>query len=241
MNSNIHTYKKIKCILMSKKLAILLLSATMLVQCKSVKNANNTQKGAVIGATGGAILGGVLGNNLGKGGRGAEGAIIGGVVGGITGGLIGRQMDKQAREIEQQLPSAKVERVGEGIKLTLNENSVNFDLNKSSLTSTAKANLDKLVGVFKDYPDTNIIIYGHTDSTGDESYNMNLSVDRAESVKNYLSSKGLVRSRFEIVGMGETEPIDSNETTSGRANNRRVEFAILANNKMIEDAEKQAQ
>ncbi|WP_221258656.1 OmpA family protein [Flavobacterium okayamense] len=226
---------------MSKKLAILLLSATMLVQCKSVKNANNTQKGAVIGATGGAILGGVLGNNLGKGGRGAEGAIIGGVVGGITGGLIGRQMDKQAREIEQQLPSAKVERVGEGIKLTLNENSVNFDLNKSSLTSTAKANLDKLVGVFKDYPDTNIIIYGHTDSTGDESYNMNLSVDRAESVKNYLSSKGLVRSRFEIVGMGETEPIDSNETTSGRANNRRVEFAILANNKMIEDAEKQAQ
>lgn len=226
---------------MSKKLAILLLSATMLVQCKSVKNANNTQKGAVIGATGGAILGGVLGNNLGKGGRGAEGAIIGGVIGGVTGGLIGRQMDKQAREIEQQLPSAKVERVGEGIKLTLNENSVNFDLNKSSLTSTAKANLDKLVGVFKDYPDTNIIIYGHTDSTGDASYNMNLSVARAESVKNYLSSKGLVRSRFEIVGMGESEPIDSNETTSGRANNRRVEFAILANNKMIEDAEKQAQ
>ncbi len=226
---------------MSKKLAILLLSATMLVQCKSVKNANNTQKGAVIGATGGAILGGVLGNNLGKGGRGAEGAIIGGVIGGVTGGLIGRQMDKQAREIEQQLPSAKVERVGEGIKLTLNENSVNFDLNKSSLTATAKANLDKLVGVFKDYPDTNIIIYGHTDSTGDASYNMNLSVARAESVKNYLSSKGLVRSRFEIVGMGESEPIDSNETTSGRANNRRVEFAILANNKMIEDAEKQAQ
>ena len=226
---------------MSKKLAILLLSATMLVQCKSVKNANNTQKGAVIGATGGAILGGVLGNNLGKGGRGAEGAIIGGVIGGVTGGLIGRQMDKQARELEQQLPSAKVERVGEGIKLTLNENSVNFDLNKSSLTATAKANLDKLVGVFKDYPDTNIIIYGHTDSTGDASYNMNLSVARAESVKNYLSSKGLVRSRFEIVGMGESEPIDSNETTSGRANNRRVEFAILANNKMIEDAEKQAQ
>ena len=226
---------------MSKKLAILLLSATMLVQCKSVKNANNTQKGAVIGATGGAILGGVLGNNLGKGGRGAEGAIIGGVIGGVTGGLIGRQMDKQAREIEQQIPSAKVERVGEGIKLTLNENSVNFDLNKSSLTATAKANLDKLVGVFKDYPDTNIIIYGHTDSTGDASYNMNLSVARAESVKNYLSSKGLVRSRFEIVGMGESEPIDSNETTSGRANNRRVEFAILANNKMIEDAEKQAQ
>ena len=91
------------------------------------------------------------------------------------------------------------------------------------------------------YPDTNIIIYGHTDSTGDENYNMNLSVARAESVKNYLASRGLVRSRFDIVGMGETEPMDSNETASGRANNRRVEFAILANNKMIEEAEKQAE
>lgn len=226
---------------MSIKLAILLLSASLLIQCNSVKNANNTQKGAVIGAAGGAVIGGVLGNNVGKGGRGAEGAILGGIIGGVTGGLIGRQMDKQAREIEEQLPSAKVERVGEGIKLTLNENSVNFDLNKSSLTSTAKANLDKLVSVFKDYPDTNIIIYGHTDSTGDENYNMNLSVARAESVKNYLASRGLVRSRFDIVGMGETEPMDSNETASGRANNRRVEFAILANNKMIEEAEKQAE
>lgn len=240
MKTKIHEYKKIKCTIVSIKLAILLLSASMLIQCNSVKNANNTQKGAVIGAAGGAVIGGVLGNNVGKGGRGAEGAIIGGVIGGVTGGLIGRQMDKQAREIEQQLPSAKVERVGEGIKLTLNENSVNFDLNKSSLTSTAKANLDKLVGVFKDYPDTNIIIYGHTDSTGDEAYNMNLSVDRAQSVKSYLSSRGLSSSRFEIVGMGESQPMDTNETASGRANNRRVEFAILANDKMIEDAENQA-
>lgn len=225
---------------MIKKIAILALCATLFVQCKAIKNSNNTQKGAVIGAAGGAVLGGVIGNNAGKGGRGAEGAIIGGVIGGITGGIIGRQMDKQAREIENQLPSAQVERVGEGIKLTLNENSVNFDLNKSSLTSTAKANLDKLVPVFKDYPDTNIIIYGHTDSSGDDDYNMNLSVDRAQSVKQYLSSKGLTSSRFEIVGMGETEPNESNETTSGRAKNRRVEFAILANDKMIEDAEKQS-
>lgn len=225
---------------MIKKIAIIALCATLFVQCKAIKNSNNTQKGAVIGATSGAVLGGVIGNNSGKGGRGAEGAIIGGVIGGITGGIIGRQMDKQAREIENQLPSAQVERVGEGIKLTLNENSVNFDLNKSSLTSTAKANLDKLVPVFKDYSETNIIIYGHTDSSGDDAYNMNLSVDRAQSVKQYLSSKGLSSSRFEIVGMGETEPIESNETTSGRAKNRRVEFAILANDKMIEDAEKQS-
>lgn len=224
-----------------KKVAILAVSALLLIQCKAIKNSNNTQKGAVIGATSGAVIGGVIGNNAGKGGRGAEGAILGGIIGGVTGGLIGRQMDKQAREIEEQLPSAKVERVGEGIKLTLNENSVNFDLNKSSLTSTAKSNLNKLVGVFNDYPDTNIIIYGHTDSTGDDSYNMNLSVDRAKSVKSYLASKGLATSRFEIVGMGETDPIDSNESAGGRANNRRVEFAIMANNKMIEDAEKKAE
>lgn len=225
---------------MYKKIVLFILSSALFIQCNAVKNSNNTQRGAVIGAASGAVLGGVIGNNAGKGGRGAEGAILGGVIGGITGGLIGRQMDKQAREIEQQLPSAEVVRVGEGIKLTLNENSVNFDLNKASLTATAKANLDKLVAVFKDYPDTNIIIYGHTDSSGDDAYNMNLSVDRASAVKNYLANRGLVKSRFEIVGMGESEPLMSNETTEGRAKNRRVEFAILANNKMIEDAEKQA-
>lgn len=213
------------------------LATVLSTSCDSVKNANNTQKGAGIGAAAGAVLGGVLGNNLGKGGNGALGAVIGGVVGGVAGGVIGNKMDKQAREIETALPSAEVERVGEGIKLTLGENSVNFEFAKAALTSAAKTNLDKLVPVFNSYADTDIKIYGYTDSKGADEYNLKLSQQRADAVKNYLVSKGLVVSRFEVVGMGEADPIGDNETDAGRAQNRRVEFAILANEKMVQDAQ----
>lgn len=225
---------------MKKKIAIgfsiIILSSTVLTSCKAVQNTNKTQRGAAIGATGGAVLGAILGNNLGSGGKGALGAVIGGVVGGVAGGLIGKKMDKQAREIQEQLPGAEVVRVGEGIKLVLGENAVRFDFNKASLTTAAQNNLDKLVPVFKNYPDTNIKIYGYTDSKGAEDYNLNLSEQRANAVKAYLASNGLVASRFSILGMGEADPIDSNETEDGRNKNRRVEFAILANDKMIEDA-----
>lgn len=227
-----------------KKSLIYILSATFLlgstIACKSVKNANNTQKGAVIGAVGGAVLGGVLGNNIGKGGNGALGAVIGGVVGGVAGGVIGNKMDRQARKIEESLPGAKVERLGEGIKMTLGENSVNFDFNKATLTAKAKGNLDKLVPVFKEYPDTNIQIFGYTDSKGADDYNLNLSNKRASAVKSYLASKGLKSSRFSTVGMGEADPISTNDTDAGRSDNRRVEFAITANEKMVEDAKKEA-
>lgn len=225
---------------MKKKIAIgfsiIILSSTVLTSCKAVQNTNKTQRGAAIGATGGAVLGAILGNNLGSGGKGALGAVIGGVVGGVAGGLIGKKMDKQAREIQEQLPGAEVVRVGEGIKLVLGENAVRFEFNKASLTTAAQNNLDKLVPVFKNYPDTNIKIYGYTDSKGADDYNLNLSEQRANSVKAYLASNGLVASRFSILGMGEADPIDSNETEDGRNKNRRVEFAILANDKMIEDA-----
>jgi outer membrane protein OmpA-like peptidoglycan-associated protein len=210
------------------------------VSCEAVKNTNNTQRGVAIGAASGAVIGGVLGNNLGKGGNTALGAIIGGAVGGAVGGVIGNRMDKQARKIEQTLPGAEVERVGEGIKLTLGENSVNFDLNKSSLTSKAKANLDRLVPVFNEYPDTNIQIFGYTDSSGADDYNLKLSEQRAESVKSYLAGKGLNSSRFTTIGKGEADPIASNDTKEGMSKNRRVEFAITANEKMIEDAQKEA-
>lgn len=225
---------------MKKKIAIgfsiIILSSTVLTSCKAVQNTNKTQRGAAIGATGGAVLGAILGNNLGSGGKGALGAVIGGGVGGVAGGLIGKKMDKQAREIQEQLPGAEVVRVGEGIKLVLGENAVRFDFNKASLTTAAQNNLDKLVPVFKNYPDTNIKIYGYTDSKGADDYNLNLSEQRANAVKAYLASNGLVASRFSILGMGEADPIDSNETEDGRNKNRRVEFAILANDKMIEDA-----
>lgn len=220
--------------------AIALLMAFPFTGCKSVKNANNTQKGVAIGATTGAIIGGILGNNLGKGGNTAMGAVIGGVVGGAAGGVIGNKMDKQAREIEQALPGAEVERVGEGIVLVLGENSVNFDLNKSTLTAKAKANLDKLVPVFQSYADTDIVIYGYTDSTGRVEYNQTLSEQRAASVRSYLASKGLSGSRIKTKGMGVNDPIASNDTAEGRSKNRRVEFTITANEKMIQDAEKEA-
>lgn len=208
--------------------------------CESVKNTNNTQRGVAIGAASGAVIGGVLGNNVGKGGNTALGAIIGGVVGGAAGGLIGNRMDKQAQKIDEALPGAEVERVGEGIKLTLGENSVRFDLNKSSLTAAAKANLDRLVPVFNEYPDTDIVIYGYTDSSGADDYNLRLSEQRAASVKTYLSGKGLKAARFNTIGRGEADPVADNSTKEGMSQNRRVEFAITANEKMVQDAQKEA-
>ncbi|MFP9115846.1 OmpA family protein [Flavobacterium sp. RHBU_3] len=228
-----------------KNLKIYLLTAIFaasfsFTSCEAVKNTNNTQRGAAAGAVGGAVIGGILGNNIGKGGNTALGAIIGGAVGGVAGGLIGNHMDKQAQKIETALPGAQVERVGEGIKLTLGENSVNFDLNKSTLTAKAKANLDKLIPVFNEYPDTNIQIFGYTDSSGSDEYNLKLSKERAASVVAYMGSKGLAASRFTTDGKGEADPIATNDTPEGRAQNRRVEFAITANEKMVQDAEKQA-
>ncbi len=217
-------------------IALLMTIGSVFTSCDAVKNTNKTQRGAGIGAVGGALIGGILGNNLGKGGKGALGAVLGGVVGGVAGGVIGNKMDKQARQIDEVLPGADVVRVGEGIKLVLNENAVRFDTNKSTLTATAKANLDKLVPVFAEYPDTNITIYGYTDSTGPADYNLKLSADRAASVKNYLTSKGVSSSRFEVSGLGIADPIASNETVEGRSQNRRVEFAITANEKMIQEA-----
>ena len=220
--------------------ALIFTSSTILTGCQAVKNTNKTQRGAAIGAVGGGILGAVLGNNLGKGGNGALGAVLGTVVGGVAGGVIGNKMDKQAREIKEALPGAEVERVGEGIRLVLGENSVNFDFNKANLTSKAKSNLDRLVPVLKSYADTDIKIYGFTDSKGADDYNLNLSTQRAAAVKNYLATKGLVTGRFSVVGLGEAEPLATNDTEAGRAQNRRVEFAIVANEKMVQDAEKEA-
>ncbi len=212
---------------------------SLFTSCEAVKNTNNAQRGAAIGAVSGAVLGGILGNNMGKGGKGAMGAVLGGVVGGVAGGAIGHKMDKQAREIEEAVPGAQVERVGEGIKLTLGENAVRFDTNKATLTPTAKANLDKLVAVFNQYPDTNIQIFGYTDSTGAAEYNLKLSEQRAASVKTYLSGKGLAASRFVTQGMGIADPIATNDTPEGRSQNRRVEFAITANEKMVQEAQKE--
>jgi len=229
-----------------KKIKIYTIVTTLLftgfpMGCESVKNMNNTQKGVAIGAASGAIIGGILGNNLGKGGNTAAGAVIGGVVGGLAGGVIGKKMDNQAQKIEEAIPGAEVERVGEGIQLVLGENSVNFETSKSTLTAKAKANLDKLISVFKEYSETDIKIYGYTDSTGSEDFNLKLSEKRAASVKDYLVAKGINASRFETKGMGIADPIADNSTIEGRSKNRRVEFAITANEIMVQQAEQEAQ
>lgn len=222
-------------------IATTVLSASIvLTGCEAAKNTNRTQRGAAIGAVAGGVLGAVIGNNVGKGGNGALGAVLGGVVGGVAGGVIGNKMDKQAREIKTALPGAQVERVGEGIRLVLGENAVRFDTNKSTLTPTAQANLDKIIPVLKEYADTDITIYGFTDNTGTVAYNQTLSEQRAASVKSYLASKGLSTSRINTTGMGINDPVASNDTADGRSQNRRVEFTIVANEKMIEDAKKEA-
>lgn len=220
-------------------LSVLLLS-TSIISCEAIKNANNTQKGATIGTAAGAILGAVIGNNVGNGKNSELGAVLGGVIGGVAGGVIGNKMDKQAREIEEALPGAQVERVGEGIMLTLGENAVRFNTNKSTLSTTAKANLDKLIPVLNNYENTNIVIYGYTDSSGKVEYNQTLSAKRASSVKSYLGTKGIDITRIETKGLGINDPIASNETAEGRSQNRRVEFAIVANEEMVKQAQKEA-
>lgn len=212
-----------------------------MTNCESVQNANNKQKGAAIGAASGAIIGAIIGNNAGKGGNGELGAVIGGVIGGGAGVLIGNKMDKQAQRIEEEIPGAQVERVDNGIVVTFDENSgVYFDTNKYNINSASQVTLDKLSNVLKEYPDTNVLVVGHTDSTGDASYNMTLSKNRANSVRDYFVSQGLSSSRFTTNWFGETQPMYDNGTSEGRSKNRRVNLAILPNEKMVEDAKKES-
>ncbi len=205
--------------------------------CKAIQNANNKQKGGVIGAAGGAVLGAIIGNNVGKGGNGEIGAVIGGVVGGGAGVLIGNKMDKQAQKIEEEIPGAEVERIDDAIVITFDENSgVYFDTNKYNINTKSQQSLDKLAGVFIEYPDTNILVVGHTDNTGAAEYNMTLSKNRAYAVTNYLQNKGLSKGRFTTNWFGEDQPTNDNATPQGRAKNRRVNVAIVPNEKMINDA-----
>ncbi len=225
------------------KTGVILLTVILSIgftNCKSVQNANNKQKGAVIGATGGAILGAIIGNNVGKGGNGELGAVIGGVVGGGAGILIGNKMDKQAQKIEEEIPGAQVERVDDGIVVTFDETSgVYFDTNKYNINSASQNTLNKLIGVFKEFPDTNILVVGHTDSAGADDYNMTLSKNRAYAVTNYLTQQTVNTARLTTNWFGETQPIHDNATAEGRAKNRRVNVAILPNEKMIEEAKQQ--
>jgi outer membrane protein OmpA-like peptidoglycan-associated protein len=206
--------------------------ALMMMGC----NATKSQKGAAIGGTAGAVGGNIIGKAAGNQ---TLGTIIGAVVGGAAGAIIGRDMDKQAEQIKNDIPGAKVERVDEGIKVEFNEK-ILFAFSKSDLGDSAKKNLNNLATILKNNPNTNIEIQGHTDSRGTEEYNMGLSLRRANAVKDYLISQGIDPARMTVKGYGETAPAYSNDTPEGMAQNRRVEFLITANDKMKADAAKQA-
>jgi outer membrane protein OmpA-like peptidoglycan-associated protein len=221
--------------------------ALMIAGCETAKKTNKTQRGAAIGAAGGAVIGGVIGNNVGNKNNTVLGAVIGAVIGGVAGGIIGNKMDRQAEKIKNEIPGAQVERTGEGIIVTFNEKNpdgskmgVYFDFDRSDITSNSRLALDKLVKIFREYPETNILVEGHTDDKGDESYNQSLSRRRAESVGNYLKNEGISSSRLTINWYGESQPKTENATDAGRAENRRVEFGITANEKMKEEARKEA-
>jgi len=167
------------------------------------------------------------------------GAIANAIVGGSAGTIIGSWMDSQAEDLEQELPEAEVKRIGEGITVELS-NAVMFEINKSDLSDEAKEKLEKFATVLNDYPDTNIEVQGHTDDTGSESYNQTLSDRRAATVSLYLKQAGVDPKRVISKGYGELLPKYDNTTEEGRAKNRRVEFVITANEKMIADAEEEA-
>jgi outer membrane protein OmpA-like peptidoglycan-associated protein len=212
---------------MQKVLALVVTAGTLVTSgCASM---NNKERGAVIGAGAGAAVGGVIGNNTGST---ARGAIIGAVVGGAAGAIIGHQMDQQAKEIDQSIPGAKVERVGEGIEVTF-ESGLLFDFDSDVIKPTAASNLQELARSLNKFGDSNILIVGHTDSQGDDAYNMALSQRRANSASAYLQSQGVPASRISTAGRGESEPVASNDTEAGKAQNRRVEVAIYASPEYI--------
>jgi outer membrane protein OmpA-like peptidoglycan-associated protein len=183
------------------------------------------KKGAGIGAAGGGVVGAVVGH---KTGSTARGAIIGAVVGGVAGALIGDRMDKQAEKLAAELEAAKVSRVGEGIAVTF-DSGILFPFDSAELTAEARTNLRKLAASLQDEARTNVTVVGHTDSVGKDSYNQQLSERRGRAAVDYLVSQGVASSRLVSSGVGEAEPIASNETDQGRRENRRVEVAIYAN------------
>ena len=217
-------------------LAAIFLFGSLVASAQNVptNSLNKTAKGGIIGAVVGGVAGGFIGK---KKKNTAAGAIIGAAVGGAAGAAIGRYMDKQAEELQRDLANAKVERVGEGIKITF-DSGILFETNSDQLSYTAQQNIAELTKTLNKYKDTNVMIEGHTDSRGTEQYNQALSERRAGSVYRQLSASGVTTSRLTSQGFGETKPIASNATAAGMQQNRRVEVAIFANDKLKKAAEK---
>jgi outer membrane protein OmpA-like peptidoglycan-associated protein len=203
---------------------ILIASLAFMMGCGT----SRAVKGGAIGAGAGGVAGGVIGHQLGNT---TLGAIIGAAVGGTAGTLIGHHMDKQAEEMRQDIKNARIERIGEGIKITF-DSGILFAIDSSALQPSAKTNIETLALILNKYPDTNILIEGDTDNTGTTEYNQQLSERRAQAVADYQKSLGVASSRISTIGLGELNPVASNDSDYGRAQNRRVEIAIFANDKL---------
>ena len=192
------------------------------------------EQGAVIGAGAGAAVGAVIGNQVGST---AQGAIIGAAVGGAAGAVIGHQMDQQAKSLDDDLEGATVSRVGEGIVVTF-DSGILFDFDSANLRPQARANLEELADNLRQYERTDVLIIGHTDATGPDAYNQTLSERRAASAAQYLQQLGVAGERVATRGMGENDPVASNDTAAGQQQNRRVEVVIDADEEWRQELER---
>ena len=221
-----------------KKIILFVVCAPLVLGCGAWSNLTN---GTLIGSGAGAALGAGIGYLIGKDGKGAAiGAAIGTAVGGGTGAIIGNKMDKKAAELAA-LEAAQVQTVEDAngltaIKVTF-DSGILFDFNKSTLSAKARQNLDRFAAEMTDLPDTDIAVLGHTDNVGSAEANQKVSDNRANAVSSYLQSKGIAASRITAEGHSFNDPVADNNTAAGRAQNRRVEIFIYANENMIKAAE----
>lgn len=220
-----------------RKVAYILLLVLVVGGVYGCASMSSRDRGVLIGGASGAVVGGAIGH---QSDNTAIGAILGAVVGGAAGGIIGNYMDKQAEEMQQDIEGARIERIGEGIKITF-DSGILFDVDKYDLREQAKRNLESLAVILNKYNDTNILLEGHTDSDGSDDYNMTLSERRARSVAAYLAENGVASGRMTAVGYGESQPIADNSTVQGKQANRRVEVAVMANDDLKKAAEAQTQ
>lgn len=214
-------------------LAILVVVGLLTGGCSSL---SNTEKGAAIGAGAGAAAGAAIGKATGGT---AEGAIIGAAVGGTAGAIIGQRMDKKAKELDEELENAEVERVGEGIKVTF-DSGLLFDFDSANLRPEAERDLAEFANSMEEFEEAKILIVGHTDAKGPASYNQDLSEQRAASAGDYLMEQRIDPSRINTTGKGENEPVATNETAEGRQQNRRVEVAIYASEEYREQVKERS-
>lgn len=209
-----------------KKILFFGTAAILLTGCATM---NKQQKGTGIGAAGGAAIGALVSKGS------VWGILAGAAIGGAAGNLIGKKMDKQAAELKQAIPTAQVERVGEGINITF-ETGLMFQKSASALNETYKSDLNSAAEVFAKYPETNILIEGHTDDSGSDEFNMGLSEKRAKAVSDYFKTKNIAAARMSEKWYGESQPKYPNDTEENRIKNRRVEIAVYANDDMKKEA-----